>query len=315
MVGLLNLYKPKGPTSFSVCRGIRNILQSHQLTDSSTHKLFKVGHTGTLDPLAEGVLLVCIGKATKVVPFLQQDEKEYVARIRLGQKTETDDAEGKVIQETSVPSFDQKKILKILEEFEGEFEQTPPFYSAVRMGGIRLYHLARKTHKLTNSSTHQLPVPKPRKVKIFHIKLIRWESPEIEIRVICSPGTYIRSLARDVGERLGCGGHLAALKRTRVGKFKVEDSLHLYEINSPTHQLINSSLISMNSALDHLPEIVIPESFREQVLHGNSFPINIQNSTFDIRYSGFLRILDENGTLLAIGKQIGDEIHPLRVLI
>jgi tRNA pseudouridine55 synthase len=323
MNGLLNLYKPKGPTSFSLCYKIRKILRSHQLTDSSTHKLIKVGHTGTLDPLAEGVLVLCLGKATKIIPFLK-DEKEYVAQIRLGQRTETDDAEGVIISESPIPSLNEENVKNILKEYEGEIDQTPPLYSAVRIKGKRSYQLARKSHRLTNSSTHQLDLPKPKKVNILEIELLNWENPDLAIRAICSSGTYIRSLARDIGEQLGCGGHLASLKRTRVGIFKIEHSLHLSELNSSTHQLIDSSLISVNSALDHLPEIVVPESLRESVLHGNSFPIHtphviaspaLSEAMQSQKESDYHRILTESAELLAIGKKKGDEIHPLRVLV
>ena len=328
MNGLLNLYKPRGPTSFSLCYDIRKLLHKsplNQVQGSNLKSQIKVGHTGTLDPIAEGVLLVCLGKATKIIPLLQKD-KEYVARIRLGVKTETDDTEGKVIEEDSVPPMDRETICKALKGFEGEIEQTPPLYSAIWVKGERLYHLARKTRGFNNPSTHQPPFPKPRKVNIFKIQLLQWENPEIEILVHCSRGTYIRSLARDIGDRIGCGGHIASLKRTRVGKFKIEDSLTIHESPFTIHQL-QDHLISMNSALDHLPRMVISDSLREPVLHGNPFPI--QQSTFSIPHSAIhtphrrwrslrhsaLRILSETGDLLAIGKQKGDEIHPLCVLV
>jgi tRNA pseudouridine55 synthase len=311
----------------------------------------KVGHTGTLDPLAEGVLIVCLGKATKIIPFLK-DEKEYVAQIRLGQSTETDDAEGVVISHSPIPSLDEEKIKNILKEYEGEIDQTPPLYSAVRIKGQRSYHLARKrlvdpiriSKEVRQASSL---IPKPRKVNISQIELLKWEKPNIELKVICSSGTYIRSLARDIGERLGCGGHLAALKRTRVGKFKIEDSFKTHESPFTYHQL-QDHLISMNSALDHLLEIVIPDSLRESVFHGNFFPLNsslviassasladpargwgeenraggwenmkgsASGAKQSQKKSDHLRILTESGELLAIGKQKGDEIHPLCVLV
>jgi len=178
----------------------------------------KVGHAGTLDPLATGVLLVCTGKATKRVPELMELKKEYEGVIELGKTTETDDAEGKILQQRSVPSFSIEDVLLVLKKFVGEIEQIPPMYSALKKDGVRLYKLARK-----GKIVHR----EPRKIKIHEIKLLEWNKPFLKIRVKCSRGTYIRALARDIGEDLGVGGYLKELRRTRIGTYSIKDSYSL----------------------------------------------------------------------------------------
>lgn len=204
---ILPVFKPEGWTSFDVVRKVRNWTHCR-----------KVGHTGALDPKATGLLLICTGKATKMFDELVTLEKEYRGVLRLGQQTDTDDSEGKVLKSKSVPEFHAQEIRTVLKAFEGEIRQIPPMYSALKHKGKPLYKRARRGEILTLE---------PRTVFVKAIRLIQWQRPDIEIEVTCSRGTYIRAIARDVGEKLGTGGHLRSLIRTRIGEYRVESAISL----------------------------------------------------------------------------------------
>jgi tRNA pseudouridine55 synthase len=213
--GFLNIDKPAGMTSHDVVNRVRRIVKQKQ-----------VGHAGTLDPMATGVMVVAIGRATRLLRFLA-DDKSYVATIKLGQVTDTDDVEGKTIAEderavSSPPS--QEEIQKALEQFSGDIEQIPPFYSAIHVDGKRLYELAR--------SGQAPPEIKARPVTIHKLDLLSYVPPNVVIRVHCSKGTYIRSIARDLGQTLGLGGCLAALVRETSGRFKLADAADLEALKS-----------------------------------------------------------------------------------
>ncbi|HHS13763.1 MAG TPA: tRNA pseudouridine(55) synthase TruB [bacterium] len=206
---ILNVNKPSGMTSFHVVRMIREWIHCK-----------KVGHAGTLDPLATGVLLVCTGKATKQVSRLMQFEKTYRAVVRLGIRTETDDKEGTVIEERPVKAFTKRDILNVLKCFEGEIMQIPPRYAAIKKNGKPLYRWAREGVEVKRD---------PRRVTIRKIELIGWKKPDIDICVHCSGGTYIRALARDIGEMLGTGGMILELCRTAIGSYDIESALTPWE--------------------------------------------------------------------------------------
>ncbi len=204
---VISINKPAGWTSFDVIRWIRR-----------GTGIRKVGHAGTLDPMATGVLLVCTGGSTKKVPQLLELSKTYDGTIELGKTTDTDDSDGAVIDEREVPFFSEPELRTVLDEFIGEINQIPPMYSAIKKNGRRLYHIARDGEVIERKS---------RKVVIFDIVLKKWVRPFLDIKVVCSKGVYIRALARDIGERLGCGGHLVFLQRTRIGSFDIKDSMTL----------------------------------------------------------------------------------------
>ncbi len=210
----LNFSKPVGKSSFWIVKKVRYLINT------------KVGHAGTLDPFAEGVLILCTGRATKKVSEIVALPKEYEGVISLGIQTETDDPTGRVMAEKNVPKLTEQRIRKTLEEFEGEILQIPPMFSAQKIGGERLYHLARQGKVVERQ---------PKMVNIHSISLLDFDGQNIGIRVNCSKGTYIRALARDIGQNLGCGAHLAKLVRTKVGEYKLEDSMNLDEFN----QLLN----------------------------------------------------------------------------
>ncbi len=215
--GFLLIDKPKGKTSHDVIDELRKIT-----------KIKKIGHSGTLDPIATGLLILGIGReATKKLSQFQKLDKEYWARIRLGAISDTFDVQGKImeIKVNEIPT--KEKVEKVLRSFEGEILQTPPPYSAKKIKGVKLYELARKGI---------LVAPKPKKVKIYKIELLKFKWPYLEIKINCSSGTYIRSLANDIGKKLGCGALVEELKRTKIGEFSLDKAVSLSEISPQNWQ-------------------------------------------------------------------------------
>jgi tRNA pseudouridine55 synthase len=207
--GIINLDKPRGPTSHDVVDRIR-----------SASGVRRVGHAGTLDPAASGVLLVCVGQATRVTEFLMEGRKRYDALLRLGITTATGDTEGKAIRMAPAGDVSQEQIVSALHSFQGRIKQVPPMYSALKHRGKALYHLARQGVEIAR---------RPREVEIYDLQLAEWEPPLTRLLVECSKGTYIRALARDLGEELGTGAHLERLTRLSSGRFRLEDSVSLPE--------------------------------------------------------------------------------------
>lgn len=212
MNGILIVDKPSGITSHDVVQRIRRI-----------SGVRKVGHGGTLDPLATGVLPVLIGSATKLADSVIGGDKEYLATIKLGETTDTDDSSGTVIEKNELPADLEKRLNNILPAFVGKIDQAPPVYSAIKKNGRKMYKIARKGGKVALE---------PRKVEIFSLTLEKVSPPLLKIRVKCSKGTYIRALARDIGARLGCGGHIVELRRIASGGFRIDNALKLDEIST-----------------------------------------------------------------------------------
>lgn len=247
MFGFLNIYKPKGMTSHDVVAVIRRLT-----------KIKQVGHTGTLDPFAEGVLPVCIGKATRLIEYLD-DDKEYLATVKFGSATTTYDLEGEITY-TSNTKITEENLIKELENFKGEISQIPPIYSAIKVKGKKLYEYARKGESVDIQ---------PRKVTIekLELKNFDYESQTAELLIACSKGTYIRSLAHDLGKNLCSGGHLIKLVRTSAGKFKVETSASLDGLN------VNENLINPVTVIS-LPKIELSSSEYEDILRGRQIKKN-----------------------------------------
>jgi len=215
MDGILLVNKPKGWTSFDVVAKVRGVLRQDGIAKA------KVGHTGTLDPLATGLLVLLVGKATKRAPELSSLDKSYDAVLRLGQTSTTGDEEGdKQSLSKIVPS--EETILKVLKKFVGEIEQVPPIYSAIKIGGQRAYKLARAGKEIRME---------PRRVKIYKLELKNYKHPNLDITVDVSSGTYIRTLAEDIGKKLAVGAYLTELNRTRVGEFLLKDAVDMQKIN------------------------------------------------------------------------------------
>jgi tRNA pseudouridine55 synthase len=205
--GVLLIDKPEGMTSHDVVDRVR-----HKL------KMKRVGHAGTLDPNATGLLIILVGKATKLSQFLMGLDKTYEGVITLGVETTTQDAEGEVLSERPVPELSEEQVREAMKGFEGDQYQTPPMFSAKKVEGVPLYKLARKGKTIERE---------PRFIHVASFKLDRWESPDIEFTLACSKGTYVRTIANDLGEKLGCGGYLKELRRTDIERFRIEDSIEL----------------------------------------------------------------------------------------
>lgn len=228
MNGVIVVDKAKGNTSFDEIRKIRK-----------EYNIKKVGHTGTLDPMATGVLTILVGEATKLSDYLMNHNKEYIATLTLGEKRDTGDSEGKVIQTKKVPLFSEKSVKETLKSFEGEISQIPPKYSAIKVNGKKLYEYAR--------SGEEIEI-KPRKVNIFEINLMEIKENNITFKVHCSKGTYIRTLCEDIAERLGTVGYMSSLRRIRVGNFTLDDVGKIISIeetlkNEPKYKLKDKELV------------------------------------------------------------------------
>jgi len=248
--GVLLLNKPSGISSHDAVMELRRIVKQRS-----------IGHTGTLDPLAEGLLVICLGRATKIARFISEADKTYEAEVYLGISSDTYDAEGADYEAPAraVPELSDKDFEKLLDEFRGEINQKVPAFSAVRIDGKRLYQQARRGQ----------PVERPeRTIKIHDIKLLDYRKPKIKIAVTCSRGTYIRTLAYDIGEKIGCGAHLSALKRTVVGKFTCDRALTLEEtarycgVNK-----MEQHILPIDQALD-FGAIKITDEFSRAVVNG-----------------------------------------------
>lgn len=245
LFGFLNIYKPKGMTSFDVVAKLRRVT-----------KIKQIGHTGTLDPFAVGVLPICIGKATRLIEYLD-DDKEYLATVQFGKDTDTYDLDGTVTN-TYDKKITQEDLISILDDFRGEIEQLPPIYSAIKVNGKKLYEYARNGEEVEI---------KPRKVFISMLELenFDFEKQEAKILVGCSKGTYIRSIAYDIGQKLNCGGYLTALERTKAGLFNREHSIPLENFGEVSDVMTN--LVNPLDVLS-LPKVELNDVEKERVNHG-----------------------------------------------
>jgi tRNA pseudouridine55 synthase len=286
MHAVVNVDKPAGLTSRRAMEHARRVLETR-----------KAGHAGTLDPMATGVLLVCLGEATKISGYLAELEKEYSATLKLGERTDTFDAEGKTTHKVEDFMVTRAEVEEILESFRGDIEQVPPMYSAVKQAGKPLYKLARKGLEVER---------KPRQVRISDIELLKFDSPLIQIRITCSKGTYIRTLADDIGTALGPGAHITALRRLRVGHFTADEAALTEELHEG-----HGAVHTIDLALKHLQEIVLtPE---EYALAVNGVPFS-RNAAVSLCQSTLLRLKDPHENIFAVGAVYGKKIRVRRLL-
>jgi tRNA pseudouridine55 synthase len=281
MDGILNIHKLIGMTSFDVVAKVRRLTG-----------IKKVGHAGTLDPDASGVLPVCVGKATKVIEFLMEKDKAYRVGLSLGKATDTQDASGKTLYEKKVSSSNEE-IEKAIKGFVGTIEQIPPMYSAIRIDGKRLYDLARQGIEVER---------KPRTVTMFKIDILGIqridETVSVTMNVECSKGTYMRTLCHDIGEVLECGGHMSSLERTRSGPFLLESSYTLENLFSLKDEgKLETAFLSMDHAITHFPSVSVSQSEARKLMNG--LTVMIKDLT-----PGFSRVYHENGCFLAIGETL-----------
>jgi tRNA pseudouridine55 synthase len=262
--GILNVDKPAGITSHDV------VARARRLTGQR-----KIGHAGTLDPMATGVLLLCLGQATRVTEYLMAGRKRYRGVVRLGISTDTYDADGTITQSVETFSLPHDQIAATLAAFQGVIQQVPPPYSAIRRKGQRLYTLARRGIAV------QTP---PRAVEIDALEMVAWEPPLLTFDVTCSPGTYVRSLAHELGQALRVGGHLAALTRLASGNWRLQDSVGLDDLRQAVEsgQWIHL-LHPLDAALQDLPRVDLPADVARRVSHGEAIPLEPPPQTLLVR--------------------------------
>jgi len=308
--GILIIDKPVGLTSHDVVARLRRILKTK-----------RIGHTGTLDPFATGVLVMLVGKATRLARFLDRDAKEYEAIVRFGFETDTGDRTGELrITNYELRNFSIEELEDALKDFRGEIEQTPPMYSAKKIDGRKLYELARKGIEIER---------KPVKVTIYKLELIekqkrrdveaetKNQKPKTEdhaLRVACSAGTYIRTLAEDIGRKVGAGAHLAELRRTKAGRFDLSKAVTIEELEEITAaEKLNDVLISMNEAVAQLPKVILNAEEIKNTHNGK----RLNFESIEIENNQLIRMIDRTENLIAIGIYLKQEkyIQPKLVLI
>lgn len=285
--GVINIYKEKGFTSFDVVAKLRGILKQK-----------KIGHTGTLDPDAEGVLVVCLGKATKLCDILTDKNKSYEAVFRLGITTDTEDSSGTVLSQKDV-CVTEEQVKDVIQSFVGEYQQIPPMYSAIKVNGRKLYELARQGIEIER---------KPRPVMIHDIEILSIQLPVVKIAVNCSKGTYIRSLCRDIGEQLGCGAVLEHLLRTSVNAqetgfvFTTQDALRLLDVESLVSQgMLDSHIISIDRLFPRYPKYTVNKNGNARLMNGNLLSLHDLEGEVSVQEDGTPGLIyDPDGIFRAI---------------
>ena len=270
-IGFLNIDKPGGMTSHDVVNRVRRLIGMR-----------RVGHAGTLDPLATGVLLVGVGQATRLIEYLVGQPKTYVTTIRLGQTTATYDADGEIVDERPFHGT-QTDIENALSAYRGDIQQQPPMYSAIKRNGQPLYKLARQGVEVARAL---------RDVTIYHLELLSWQPPYLELSVTCSAGTYIRSIAHDLGAQLGCGGHITTLRRTEIGVFTTTNGIALADLTSDNW---NQFLLPLDTAVQHLPRLQVTAEAAQDLKNGKWLPHQA-----DHRQAALMRVYDPDGIFIGI---------------
>ncbi len=283
--GFLPVDKPLGMTSHDVVAAVRR-----------GTRIKRVGHGGTLDPLASGVLVVCIGTATRLSEYVMYTRKRYLAQVRLGATTETDDAEGQISAEQPIDHLTEAAVAAALAAFNGETDQIPPMYSAIKQGGQKLYRLARRGET----------VERPARRVWMQARLVRYAAPHAEVEIECSAGTYIRSLARDLGAALGVGGYLAGLRRLASGSFEQPIAWDVLQA-AFSDGTWPRYLLNERAALPHLPEVLLSAAEAEAIRHGRAIP------TQGAAQGALARLYAASGAFLAIATCHAETWQPVKV--
>ncbi|MEF8793759.1 tRNA pseudouridine(55) synthase TruB [Thiohalorhabdus sp.] len=286
--GILLLDKPKGMTSNAALQQAKRLLKAR-----------KAGHTGSLDPMATGLLPLCLGEGTKVSKFLLEADKRYWTTLQLGQETATGDAEGEEVEQAPVMVTDSD-IQAVLDRFTGEIEQVPSVYSAIKQSGEPLYKKARRGE--------DVPAPESRRVTIYAIRLVALTEDRLEVDIHCSKGTYIRTLATDIGRALGCYAHLGELRRTASGPFRIEDAVTLDAMEEAGLEERHSMMLPVDEALADFPVVELGETAAYYLLQGQ--PVMVPKAP-DAPY---LRLYDDDGLFLGVGTTLADgRVAPKRL--
>ena len=290
--GILLLDKPIGLTSNAALQTVKRLF-----------KASKAGHTGNLDPLATGLLPICFGEATKISSFLLDSDKHYIGTCKLGVRTSTADTEGKVLETRPVGKLTEQRVKEVLHQFIGQVEQIPPMHSAVKVNGTPLYKLAREGKEIERKS---------RRVTIYEITLLRLEGDELEIELHCSKGTYVRTLAEEIGEALGCGAHLSALRRTASGPFELEHAVSLPELEhlaDSGFEELDDLLLPIEDALSDWPMVNMSKNTAYYLQQGQAVQVPKSPTT------GWVRLHPDDGKFLGIGQILEDgRVAPKRLI-
>ncbi len=290
--GILLFDKPAGLTSNAALQQVKQLFNAA-----------KAGHTGSLDPLATGMLPVCFGEGTKVSPFLLDADKSYRLVAQLGVRTTTGDSEGEVIERREIGSLGRSRLERVLAQFYGEIEQVPPMYSALKHNGERLYNLARQGLEVER---------RPRKVVIHRLELLDVEDDSLTLEVKCSKGTYIRTLVEDIGDALGCGAHVSRLRRLQVGVFDDPQQMYslpaLQQLAEQGYQALDSCLLAVEQALSDWPEVVLPKDSAYYLAQGQAV------MAAHAPTSGLVRLVAENSGFIGMGQILEDgKVAPKRL--
>lgn len=279
MNGVLNIFKPKGMSSFDAVRVVKKVAGTG-----------KVGHTGTLDPEATGVLPICIGRATKIIDYIMDSEKVYEVTLKLGIRTTTYDLEGEVLEEIDPSHLTEEEILNSINSFKGEYSQIPPMYSALKQNGVRLYELARKGIEVER---------KGRLINIHNLEDVKINNPYISMKVTCSKGTYIRSLCYDIGEKLGVFATMMQLNRVKTSVFSQEKSININEL---TKENINDYILSMEEALEKYDKIVVNKKYVKLLVNG----VRVADGRFTkdkVINNKLYRVYDDENNFIGLGER------------
>lgn len=299
MNGIINVYKEKGFTSHDAVAKLRGILRQR-----------KIGHTGTLDPDAEGVLPICLGKATKLCDFFTDKEKEYRAVLRLGIETDTQDITGSVIEEREV-NVSESEVEQTVMSFVGSYDQIPPMYSALKVNGKKLYELAREGKTIERQ---------PRQITIYNIVIEDISFPDVTMKVKCSKGTYIRTLCHDIGKKLGCNGCMESLIRTQSGMFNIEGSLKLNEIERLRNEgTLEKYIFPIDGIFSEYPKASVKKEFEKMLLNGNAMYENqlIYECENSVIKKSNIRIYDSSNNFIGVYQYSKDrrQFKPVKVFL
>lgn len=302
--GIINVYKEKGFTSHDVVAKLRGIIGQK-----------KIGHTGTLDPDATGVLPVCLGKGTKLCDMLTDKDKTYEAVLLLGKTTDTQDITGEVLETRNTELLEEELVLQTIQSFVGDYEQVPPMYSALKVNGKKLYELAREGKTVER---------KARQVTIHEIRILDIALPKVRMEVSCSKGTYIRTLCHDIGEKLGCGGCMESLIRTKVGRFEIADSLKLSEIESIQKEgRLDEIVVPVDQMFTQYPKVVVKREWESLAKNGNVLPQKavtyekncdtIEQAVLSEGKAYPVRLYNESDEFIAIYKKREKDYHIMKM--
>ena len=291
--GLINIYKEKGYTSHDVVAILRGVLKQK-----------KIGHTGTLDPQAEGVLPVCLGKGTKLCDMLTDKDKIYQVVLRLGVETDTEDMTGTILKEYDTSMLEEERVREVIKSFIGKQLQIPPMYSAIKVNGKKLYQLAREGITIEREG---------REIEIYRIEILKMELPYVTMEIECSKGTYIRSICRDIGAKLSVGGAMEELVRTKVSSFLIKDSLKLEQVKEIAEQGELESFISpVDIPFLEYPKVVIEEKYDKWLLNGNK----LKGSWFVLQKTDSLvRVYDARNEFIGLYEWESSDLKPHKLFL